>query len=120
MLPQLSKNEIIDREPTAHTSILRQLSTMPPKKAAKCQLHLASIHSSTENLRLPLRQVTPCLSCGTSVLPEDEIHNKHDHNDEENTADMEEVLRGCPGDNMSDVLGDNPSEPERTMQTEIA
>ena len=85
---------------------------MPPKKAARGQLRLASIRSSTENLRSPLGRVTPILTRGASVLPEDEIHDEDDHDDEENTADMEDTL--------SDGLGDNLSEPEPTMQSEIA
>ena len=93
---------------------------MPPKKAARGQLRLASIRSSTENLWSPLGRVTPILTRGASVLPEDEIHDEDDHDYEENTTDMEDALSDGLGDNLSDVLGDNPSEPEPTMQSEIA
>jgi hypothetical protein len=33
---------------------------------------------------------------------------------------MEDSLSDGPGDNLSDVLGDSPSDPEPTMQSEIA
>jgi hypothetical protein len=33
---------------------------------------------------------------------------------------MENALSDGQGDNLSDVLGDNPSEPEPTTQSEIA
>ena len=33
---------------------------------------------------------------------------------------MEDALSNGLGDNLSDVLGDNPSEPEPTTQSEIA
>jgi hypothetical protein len=98
----------------------RQSSTMPPKKVARGQLRLASICSSEENLQSPLSRVTPILTRGASVLPEDEIHNKDDHDDEENTADMEDAMSDGLGDNLSDILGDNPGEPEPTTQSEIA
>jgi len=93
---------------------------MPPKNAARGQLRLARIRSSTENLWLPLGRVTPILSLGASVLPEHEIHDEDNHDDEENTADMEDALSDVLGDNLSDVLGDNPSEPEPTTRSEIA
>jgi len=73
-----------------------------------------------KNLRLPLGRVTPILTRGASVLLEDEIDDEDGHDDEENTADMEDALSDGPGDNLSDVLGDIPSEPEPTMQSKIA
>jgi len=85
---------------------------MPPKKAARGQLGLASIRSSTENLRLPVGRVTPILTRGASVPQEDESHDEDDHDDDENTADMEDAL--------SDGLGDILSEPEPTTLPEIA
>ena len=48
------------------------------------------------------------------------MHDENDHNDEENTADMEDDLTDGLGDNLSDILGDNPSEPKPTTQSEIA
>jgi len=87
---------------------------MPPKKAARGQLRLASIRSSMEDLRSPLGRGTPILTGGASVLPQDEIHDEVDHNDEENTADMEAALSDGLGNNLCDVLGDNPSEPVPT------
>jgi len=84
---------------------------MPPKKAARGQLRLASIRSSTDNLRSPLGRVTPIPTREASVLPEDEIHDEDDHDDEENTANMDDAL--------SDSLGDNLSEPEPPTQFEI-
>jgi hypothetical protein len=97
-----------------------QSSTMHRKKAARGQWRLASIRSSTENLQSPLGRVTAILTWGASVLREDEIHDKDNHDDEENTADIEDALSDILGDNLSDVLGDNPSEPESTTQSEIA
>ena len=82
----------------------RQSSTMPPKKAARDQLRLASTRSSTENLRSPLGRVTPILTRRVSVLQEHAIYDRSDHDDEENTAGREDDLR--------DGLGDNPSAPE--------
>ena len=79
---------------------------------------MASIRSSTENLGLPLGRVTPILTRGASVPPEDEIHDEDDHNNEENTADMEDVMSDGVGDNLSDVLRDDPREPEPTTQSE--
>jgi hypothetical protein len=93
---------------------------MPPNKAARGQLRLVGIRSSTENLSLPLGRVTPILTRGTSILPEDEIHHEDDPKDEENTADMEDALSDGLGDNLSDILGDNSSEPESSTQFEIA
>jgi hypothetical protein len=83
-------------------------------------LRLAGISSSTENRRSSLGRVTPILTQAACVLPEDESHDKDDHDDDENTADMEDALSDGLGDNLSDVLGDNPSEPEPTTQSEIA
>jgi hypothetical protein len=87
---------------------------MPLKKAARGQLRLASIISSRENLRSPLGRVTPILNRGASVVREDEIPDEDDHDDEENTANMEDALSDVLGDNLSDVLGDDHSEPEPT------
>ena len=64
-------------EQLAH-QFYHQSSTMPPKTAARGQLLLASIRSSTENLRSPLARVTPILNRRASVLPEDEIHDEDD------------------------------------------
>jgi len=83
-------------------------------------LRLASIRSSTGNLPSPLGWVTLILTPGASVLPEDEICHENDHDDEENTAYMEDDLSDGLGDKLSDVLDDNPSEPEPTTQSEIA
>jgi len=47
------------------------------------------------------------------------VHNENDHDDEQNTADMEHDLRDHLADNLSGVLGDNPIEPEPPMQWEI-
>jgi len=93
---------------------------MPPKNTARGRLRLASIRSSTENQRSPLGRVNPILTRGASVLSQDEINDKQDHNDEENTADMEHALSDGLRDNLSDVLGYNPSEPEPTTQSDIA
>jgi hypothetical protein len=46
------------------------------------------------------------------VLQEDEIYDESDRHDDKITADRE--------DDLSDCLGDNPSAPEPTMQSEIA
>jgi len=59
---------------------------MPPKNAAKDQLRLASICSSTENLQI-LGRVTTIFTWPVSVLQEDTICNKSDHDDEENSAE---------------------------------
>jgi len=96
-----------------------QSSTMPPKKAARGQLRLASIHSSTENLRSSLGRVPSIPTRRASVLPEDEIDDEDDDDDKENIADMEDALSDALGDNLSDVLGENPSELEPTTQSEI-
>ena len=93
---------------------------MPPKTGARGQVRLPSIRPSTENLGSPLGQVTPILPHGASVLPEEEIHDEDDQDDEENPADMEDASNKGLGDNLSDVLGDNPSKPEPTTQSEIA
>jgi hypothetical protein len=93
---------------------------MPSKKAARGQLCLASIRSSTENLQSPLGRVNLILTRGASVLPEDEILDEDDHDDEDNTADMDDALRDNLGNNLSDILADNPSKPEPTTQSEIA
>jgi len=47
------------------------------------------------------------------------MHDEDDHDDKENTADMEDALSDSLGDNLSDVLGDNNSEPELTTQSMI-
>ena len=65
---------------------------MPAEKATRGQLRLASVRSSTENLRSPLGRVTPIFTGGASVLPEDEIHDEDDHDDWENTAAMGDPL----------------------------
>jgi len=98
----------------------RLSSTMPPKTAARGQLHLASVLTSTENLQSPLGRETLIVTRGACVLPEDEIHDENNQDDKENTADMEEDLSDGQGDNLRDVLGDNLSKPEPTMQSEIA
>jgi len=85
---------------------------MPPKKASRDQLRLASTGSSTENLRSPLGRVTPILTRRVSVLQEDEIYDESDRHNEDITADRE--------DDLSECLGGNPSAPEPTMQSEIA
>jgi len=48
------------------------------------------------------------LSRGGSVHPEDEIKNEDDHDDDENTAVMEDALSDGLGDNLSNVLSNNP------------
>jgi len=83
-------------------------------------MRLASILSSTENLHSPLGVMTPILTQRTSVLPDDEIHDVNDHDDEESTAHMEDDMSDSLGDNLSDSLGDNPSDLEPTTQSEIA
>jgi len=100
--------------------IYRQSSTMPSKTAARGQVRLACICSSTENLRSPLGRVTLILTWGASVLPEDELRDEDNQVDDENTAVMEQDLSDGQGDDLSAILGDNPSEPEPTMQSEIA
>jgi len=72
-----------------------------------------------ENLRSPLGWVTPILTWGASVLLEDGFCDENDHDDEENTADIEDALSNGLGDNLRNVLADNPSEPELTTQSEI-
>jgi hypothetical protein len=62
---------------------------MLPKKAVRGQLRLASIRSKIENLQSPVSCVTPILTRRALVLPEDEIQDENDHNQEENTAVME-------------------------------
>jgi hypothetical protein len=49
----------------------------------------------------------------------DEIHEKNDCHEEENTADMEDDLSNSLGDNLGDILCDDPSEPEPTTQSAI-
>lgn len=68
-------------------------------------MRLSSIGSSTENLRLPVSRIISIFSQGPSVLPEDEIREEDDHDDEEYTTDMENALHDGLGDNLSDVLG---------------
>jgi hypothetical protein len=53
------------------------------------------------------------------VLLQQEIYDEVDHDDEQNTADMEDALSNGLGDNLSDVLGEDPSKPEPTTQSEI-
>ena len=43
-----------------------------------------------------------------------------DHDDKEHTPEMEDALSNCLGGSLIDVLGDNPTEPELTTQSEIA
>jgi hypothetical protein len=93
---------------------------MPPKIAARGELRLASMRSSTDILRSPLGQETPILTQGTSVLPVDEIYDADDHDDVENTPDQEDALCDDLCNNLSDVLDDNPREPEPTTQSEIS
>jgi hypothetical protein len=64
--------------------------------------------------------VTPILTQGASGLPEDEIHDKDDHDDTANIAHVDDALSDGLGDNLSNVLGDNPREPKHTIQSEIA
>jgi len=93
---------------------------MPSKKPARGQSPFASISSSTENLRSPLRWVTPILTWGATVHLEDEIHDENDHDKADSTANMDEDLINGQGVNVSDILGDNRSEPTPTMQSKIA
>jgi small-conductance mechanosensitive channel len=69
---------------------------------------------------MPLGGVTHIVTRGAFILPEDEIHEEDGNDDEENTADMEDALSDGLADNLRDVLGDNPCEPEPTIQSEIA
>jgi hypothetical protein len=84
---------------------------VPSKIAAKGQLRLASIHLSIDNQRRPLGQVTAILTRGACILPKDELHEEEDHDNEENSADIEDALSNSPGDNLS--------EPELTTQSEL-
>lgn len=65
-------------------------------------------------------QVTKILTRGASILPEDEIYEKYDHDEEEYTGDTQYALSDCLGDNRSDVLSDNLSEPEPTSESKMA
>jgi len=65
---------------------------MPSQSAARGQLRIASRHLSTENLQLPLGWETPVVSWWTSVRPEDEIHDEHDHYDRDNITNRENDL----------------------------
>jgi len=67
-----------------------------------------------------LSWVTSILTRWASVPPENKILETNDHDDQENTADMEDDLSNNPCHNRSDILGDNPSEPEPTTQSNIA
>jgi hypothetical protein len=82
-------------------------------------LCLATISWSTENLRLPLDQVSPILTRGASIVLVDEIHAEYDHDNEENTANIEHVLTDGVGYNLNDVLGDNHGEAEPTTHSDI-
>jgi hypothetical protein len=57
---------------------------------------------------LPHGRVIPIFTGGASVLPQHEIHDKDDHDEEEHTADMEDALKYDLGDNLSNILGDHP------------
>jgi hypothetical protein len=94
-------------------------STIPPTKAARGRLNLASTGSRTENQRSPISRVTPILIQAASIMPEDEIHYEDDYDNKENTAEMDDVKSYGAGDNLRKVLGDNPSEPKPTTQSEI-
>jgi hypothetical protein len=83
-------------------------------------MHLASTHSSMENLPSPLGRVSPILTRRVTMLQEDEIYDKSDRHDDENNADREDDLSDGLGDNLSDGLGNNLSELEPTMKSEIA
>jgi len=48
------------------------------------------------------------------------LRDEDNQDDDENTAVMEQDLSDGQGDDLSAILGDNPSEPEPTMQSEIA
>jgi hypothetical protein len=92
---------------------------MPPKKLTRGQWHLAGIHSRPENRGIPLSRVTLTVNRGGSKQPEDEIHDKNDYNHEVNTADVEDDPGDGQDDNLNDILGNSPSKPEPTMQSEI-
>jgi len=92
---------------------------MRPETAGSSQLHLAGIHFSMENLASPLSRVTHILTGWVSVLLINEIHHENEHNDEEDTATMESCQNYGLGNNVSNVWDDNPSEPERMMQSKI-
>ena len=93
---------------------------MPPEKAARGQLGLASICLSTENRRSRISRVTSICTWRAAVLPEDEIHNDSDLKDEKNTANMEDDLCDGQGDVLSNILSETPTGPKPTMQSEIA
>jgi hypothetical protein len=82
-------------------------------------LNSASIGSRTENQRSLISRVTLILIQAASAFPEDEIHYEDDYDNEENAAEMEDVQSYGEGDNVRDVLRDNPSEPKPTSQSEI-
>jgi len=84
------------------------------------RLHLASICSSIENLRSPLCGVTPILTWWASVRLQDEILDKSDQVKDDNTTDIEDDLGDHQGNILCDMVGDNPCEPEPTMQSKIA
>jgi len=88
--------------------------------AARDQIPLAGIRLSTEHLRSPQGRVTPMPTWGDSVYSERDIHYKDDHDRKENSPDIHDALTNSPGDNLSNVLGNNPSELEHTGQSEIA
>ena len=81
---------------------------------------LPCIWSSTEITGSPFGRATPILTRGVSVLLQDKIHHKDDHDHEENTANVEDALSEGLGDNLSNILTDNPREPEPTTHSEIA
>jgi len=68
----------------------------------------------------PPGQVTPIPTRRCSLHSEDEIHDENDHDDEEKTADMENDLSNCLGNNLENLLADKPNELGPMTQSEIA
>jgi hypothetical protein len=95
------------------------LSIRPPEQAGRGELPLASKHSGTENKPSPVGQATLFRSAGTSVLPEDEIHNKSNQKEEENITDMANDLNDGLCDHHRESDGSTPCELWRTTQSDI-
>jgi len=72
-----------------------------------------------QNLQSPLHRVTPILTWWASSLLEDEMNQVSNHDNKENTADIDDNHSDGLVNDLSDVLSNYLSEPESTMPSGI-